>query len=84
MQGGLINTEMNPGGRPSSRVPARRPALGRYGTVDDIAATVAYFASDEVRYVTGTAIMWVPRTRPPSSGDHPVLVDEAAQVIGSS
>jgi hypothetical protein len=28
--------------------------------------------------------VWVPRTHPPSSGDHPVLVDEAAQVIGSS
>ena len=26
----------------------------------------------------------VPRTHPPSSGNHPVLVDEAAQVIGSS
>ena len=28
--------------------------------------------------------MWVPRTRPPSSSDHPVLMDEAAQTIGSS
>jgi len=28
--------------------------------------------------------LWVPRTHPPSSGDHPVLVDEAAQTIGSS
>jgi hypothetical protein len=28
--------------------------------------------------------LWVPRTHPPSSGDHPVLVDEAAQPIGSS
>jgi hypothetical protein len=26
----------------------------------------------------------VPRTHPPSSGNHPVLVDEAAQTIGSS
>jgi 3-oxoacyl-[acyl-carrier protein] reductase len=31
-------------------------ALGRYGTVDDIAATVAYLAGDGGRYVTGTAI----------------------------
>jgi len=28
--------------------------------------------------------VWVPRTRRPSSGDHPVLVDEPAQPIGSS
>jgi putative transposase len=30
------------------------------------------------------ANVWVPRTRRPSSGDHPVLVDEPAQLIGSS
>ena len=28
--------------------------------------------------------VWVPRTHPPSSGDHPVLVDETTQTIGSS
>ena len=28
--------------------------------------------------------LWVPRTHPPSSGDESVLVDEAAQDVGSS
>ena len=27
--------------------------------------------------------LWMPRTRPSSSGDHPVLVDEPAEAIGS-
>ena len=30
------------------------------------------------------ANVWVPRTHPSSSGNHPVLVDEPAQAIGSS
>jgi hypothetical protein len=28
--------------------------------------------------------LWVPRIHPPSSGDHPVLVDETAHAVGSS
>ncbi len=28
--------------------------------------------------------VWVPRTRPPRSGDHPVLVDDVAEAIGPS
>ena len=31
-------------------------AVGRYGSVDDIAAAVAHLAGDSSRYVTGTAI----------------------------
>jgi hypothetical protein len=32
----------------------------------------------------GSLHLWVPRNHPPSSGDHPVLVDEVGQTIGSS
>jgi 3-oxoacyl-[acyl-carrier protein] reductase len=56
VHGGLINTDMNPEDGPAAEFLRGVPALGRYGTVDDIAATVAYLASDEARYVTGTAI----------------------------
>jgi hypothetical protein len=39
-------------------------------------------SGDEPSSVLGD--QWVPRTRPPSSGDHLVPVGEAAQAIGSS
>jgi 3-oxoacyl-[acyl-carrier protein] reductase len=56
IQGGLIDTDMNPQDGPAADFLRNVPALGRYGTVDDIAATVAYLAGDPARYVTGTAI----------------------------
>jgi NAD(P)-dependent dehydrogenase (short-subunit alcohol dehydrogenase family) len=56
VQGGLIDTDMNPEDGPAAEFLRGVPALGRYGSVDDIAATVAYLAGDEARYVTGTAI----------------------------
>jgi putative transposase len=43
------------------------------------------FAERWVRTVREDCLdLWVPRTHPPSSGDYPVLVNEAAQTIGSS
>jgi 3-oxoacyl-[acyl-carrier protein] reductase len=56
IQGGLIDTDMNPQDGPAADFLRSVPALGRYGTVDDIAATVAYLAGDQAGYVTGTAI----------------------------
>jgi len=32
------------------------PALGRYGTAADIAATVSHLAGDGGRYITGAAV----------------------------
>jgi 3-oxoacyl-[acyl-carrier protein] reductase len=56
VHGGLIDTDMNPADGPSADLLRGVTALGHYGTVDDIAATVAYLAGDGGRYVTGTAI----------------------------
>ena len=53
---GLIDTDMNPADGPGAGFLRPVPAVGRYGSVDDIAAAVAHLAGDGSRYVTGTAI----------------------------
>lgn len=55
VHGGLIDTDMNPADGPGAGLSAVT-ALGHYGIVDDIAATVAHLAGDGGRYVSGTAI----------------------------
>ena len=56
VHGGLIDTEMNPADSPVAGSFSQVPALGRYGTAEDIADAVAYLASDGGRYITGTAL----------------------------
>jgi 3-oxoacyl-[acyl-carrier protein] reductase len=56
VHGGLIDTDMNPADGPAADLLRAVPALGRYGHVDDIAATVVHLAGPAGRYVTGTAI----------------------------
>jgi NAD(P)-dependent dehydrogenase (short-subunit alcohol dehydrogenase family) len=56
VQGGLIDTDMNPADGPGADVLRGVTALGHYGTVDDIAAAVGYLAGEGGRYVTGTTI----------------------------
>jgi 3-oxoacyl-[acyl-carrier protein] reductase len=53
---GLIDTDMNPADGPGAGFLRPVTAVGRYGSVDDIAAAVAHLAGDGSRYVTGTAI----------------------------
>jgi 3-oxoacyl-[acyl-carrier protein] reductase len=55
VQGGLIDTDMNPADGPGAGL-STITALGRYGSVDDIAAIVAHLAGDGGRYASGTAI----------------------------
>ena len=51
---GLIQTE-RAGAEPSHRA-ARVTLVGRQGVPDDVASAVAFFASDESAYVTGTVL----------------------------
>jgi NAD(P)-dependent dehydrogenase (short-subunit alcohol dehydrogenase family) len=54
---GPIDTDMNPQTGKSADFQRKLTALGRYGTGDDVAATVAHLASDEAGYITGAAIL---------------------------
>ncbi|MGW5469038.1 3-oxoacyl-ACP reductase family protein [Streptomyces chartreusis] len=49
---GPIDTDMNPADGPFASGQAALTALGRFGTVDEVASTVAYLAAAD--YVTGT------------------------------
>ncbi|MFG1669988.1 SDR family oxidoreductase [Streptomyces sp. Y7] len=49
---GPIDTDMNPADGPFASGQAAMTALGRFGTADEVAATVAYLAAAD--YVTGT------------------------------
>lgn len=53
VQPGLTTTDLNPGNTPASDVLTAQTALGRYGTVEEVAALVAYLASPESKFVTG-------------------------------
>ncbi|WP_027344484.1 SDR family NAD(P)-dependent oxidoreductase [Hamadaea tsunoensis] len=53
---GLIDTDMNPADGPGAQFFASIPALGRYGTPEEIAETVVFLAGPGGRYITGTAI----------------------------
>ncbi len=53
---GPVDTDMNPAASPEAEAERNHTALRRYGTVDEIAAAVAFLARDEARFVTGASI----------------------------
>ncbi len=53
---GPIDTDMNPADGEHAAAERARLPLGRFGSVDDIAATVAHLAGDGGRFITGAAI----------------------------
>ena len=54
---GSTDTDMNPASGPHAADQIARTALGRFGSVEDIASAVAYLAAPEARSITGTAIL---------------------------
>jgi 3-oxoacyl-[acyl-carrier protein] reductase len=56
VQAGPIDTDLNPENGPAADYIRSVTALGYYGRAEDVAALVAYLASEGGRYLTGTAI----------------------------
>lgn len=56
VQPGPIDTDMNPANADHSDMLRSFTALGRYGTVEDIGAAVAFLASPAARYITGSML----------------------------
>lgn len=56
IQPGLTNTDMNPSDGPLSQMKLPAVALGRFGEPKDIAAAVAFLASEDAQYITGATI----------------------------
>jgi 3-oxoacyl-[acyl-carrier protein] reductase len=56
IQPGPINTEMNPDQGDFAKLLMSMMALPHYGTVDDVAAMVAYLAGPEAGFVTGASL----------------------------
>jgi 3-oxoacyl-[acyl-carrier protein] reductase len=56
IQPGPIDTDLNPASGPFAQVMTPMIALGRYGTVEEVAALTAFLASDEASFITGACI----------------------------
>lgn len=56
IQPGLINTDMNPSDGAFSATMLEAVALGRYGDPKDIGNAVAFLASEDAQYITGTTL----------------------------
>jgi len=53
IQPGPINTDLNPAAGEWAAPQKAATALNRYGSVDDVAALVAFVAGPEASYITG-------------------------------
>jgi NAD(P)-dependent dehydrogenase (short-subunit alcohol dehydrogenase family) len=53
---GPTDTDMNPADSERADGQRQAMALGHYGTADDVAASVAFLASDDARQITGAEL----------------------------
>ncbi len=56
IQPGAINTDLNPENSAFSEIVKKKIALGRYGKPEEIAAAVAFLASEDATYITGATL----------------------------
>ncbi|MFK3981035.1 SDR family NAD(P)-dependent oxidoreductase [Micromonospora sp. NPDC050397] len=56
VQPGATDTDMNPADGPNGAAQVAMTPLGRFGTTDDIARAVAFFASDDAAFITGSLL----------------------------
>lgn len=56
VQPGPINTDMNPDNTEFAEMMKKNVALGRYGKPEEIATAVAFLASQDASYITGTTL----------------------------
>lgn len=56
VQPGPVDTDMNPADGPHSDILRQHIALGQYGTATDVANLVAFLASPDSAYITGTSL----------------------------
>jgi len=57
IQPGPVDTDLNPAGGPFAEGQRAATALGRFGTADEVASLVAYLASADAAYITGTELV---------------------------